>query len=115
MEITKATCFPVNAGGKVKANGTVTISNAIDLKYTIMQGPKDIFISWNGGKAYKKKDGTNGWDSPIYISDEALNRKINETVMTKYKSVSSKGSDAPKASSNSFDNDSSFAVDDIPF
>jgi DNA-binding cell septation regulator SpoVG len=112
MKPTKVTCFPVNSTGKVKANGTVTLEDSIELKYALMQGPKDIFISWNGGKAYKKKDGSNGWDSPIYIKDEALNKTITEQVMAKYKSLGSKtSSPAPSAESN----DSSFGADDIPF
>lgn len=115
MKATKITCFPVNvASGKVKANGVVTLEDAIELKYALMQGPKDIFISWNGGKSYKKKDGTNGWDSPIFIKDEALNKTISEAVMTKFKTLGTRSTDSiPSASAQS--NDASYASDDIPF
>ena len=113
MKATKITCFPVTtATGKVKANGVVTLEDAIELKYALMQGPKDIFISWNGGKAYKKKDGTNGWDSPIFIKDEKLNKEISESVMAKFKTLGSRTS-TPSASAEQ--NDSSFGADDIPF
>lgn len=112
LEVSKTTCFLVNSAGKVKANGVVTLNNAIELKYALMEGPKDIFISWNGGKAYKKKDGTNGWDSPIFITDKKLNQTITNTVMDKYKSLSSRGG---SASASAQTNDASFAADDIPF
>lgn len=116
MKATKITCFPVNvASGKVKANGVVTLEDAIELKYALMQGPKDIFISWNGGKSYKKKDGSNGWDSPIYIKDEALNKTISEAVMTKYRTLGARSDSAPAASTSAQSNDASFAADDIPF
>lgn len=112
MEITKVTAFKVD-NGKVKANGVVTLNESVELKYALMQGPKDLFISWSGGKAYTKKDGTKGWDSPIFVKDEALNQKITKEVIAKYKAVTggSAGSGKPSTTTGS---ESSFS-DDIPF
>jgi hypothetical protein len=110
MKITKVTCFPVTlATSKAKANGTVTVEGAIDLKYVLMQGPKDLFVSWAGGRAYTKKDGTKGWDSPIYITDEATSKSINEQIISKFKSVS--GAKASQASSPTIEED----LDQMPF
>lgn len=111
MNVTKVTCFPVNsAAGKAKANGTVTLEDVIELKYVLMQGPKDLFVSWAGGKQYTKKDGSKGWDSPIYIKDESTSKKITEQILTKFKSVGNKSSQQPSASAAS-----SHDSDDIPF
>ena len=110
MNVTKVTCFPVNsAAGKAKANGTVTLEDSIELKYVLMQGPKDLFVSWAGGKQYTKKDGSKGWDSPIYIKDESTSRKITDQILDKFKSVGSKPS-KPQAAAGS-----SYESDDIPF
>jgi hypothetical protein len=116
MKVTKVTCFPISAAsGKAKANGTVTLEDAIELKYVLMQGPKDLFVSWAGGKSYTKKDGAKGWDSPIYVKDEATNKTITEQIMSKYKSVGTglKGSSQKQDSSSSSSYDQS--SDDIPF
>jgi DNA-binding cell septation regulator SpoVG len=107
----EVTCFPVTTASKVKANGVLTVDKAIKLKYILMQGPTDLFVSWAGGKAYKKKDGTNGWDSPIFIEDKATEKSITEMILNKYKSVSGGKVSSPAAQSN----DASFAADDIPF
>lgn len=110
MKITKVTCFPVTSStSKAKANGTVTIEGAIDLKYVLMQGPKDLFVSWAGGKAYTKKDGTKAWDSPIYVTDEATSKSINEQIISKFKSVST--AKPSQASSSTPQED----FDDMPF
>ena len=115
MKVTKVTCFPVNSSaGKAKANGTVTLEDAIELKYVLMQGPKDLFVSWAGGKSYTKKDGGKGWDSPIYVKDEATNKSITEQILAKFKAVSG-GRSSQAASSSAESNDSSYAADDIPF
>lgn len=114
MKVTKVTCFPISAAsGKAKANGTVTLEDAIELKYVLMQGPKDLFVSWAGGKSYTKKDGGKGWDSPIYVKDESTNKTITEQIMSKYKSVSggAKSSYNQEPSSSSYDQSS----DEIPF
>lgn len=116
MEITTVTSFAVNKG-KVKANGKVILDDAIELKYVLMQGPQDMFVSWAGGKSYTKKDGTKGWDSPIFIKDKAFNDTITEKVIGKYKSLNGGGNSGAQASSGDYsvETDASFASDDIPF
>ena len=113
MKITKVTCFATKSDSKVKASGVVTIDDAVDLKYLLMQGPKELFVSWAGGKAYDKKDGGKGWDSPIYVTDKALNDEITKAVLAKHKSVGSARSGASASAEGT--PDSSFASDDIPF
>lgn len=115
MKATKITCFPVKvAAGKVKANGVVTLEDTVELKYALMQGPKEIFISWNGGKAFETKDGKKGWDSPIKILDEAFNKKLTEEVLAKYSSLT-RGGGASASASSAPAYDDSFTSDDIPF
>lgn len=88
MKVTNVNVFPVNGTSKLKANGSVTISDMLDLKFVIVEGPKGPFVSWKGTTSYDKKDGSGkGWDSPIYIKDEALNKEVTTAVMAKYKSV----------------------------
>ena len=114
MKISKVTCFPVNGASlKVKANGVVEFEEALELKYILMQGPQDLFVSWSGGKAYTKKDGTKGWDSPIFIKDKATQELITKEIVSKYKSVS--GGKGGASSSAAEYNDASYAADDIPF
>lgn len=111
MKITNVTVYPAKVAGKVKANGVVTLEESIDLKFIVMDGKTGPFISWQGGRAYDKKDGTKGWDSPIFVKDKALNDTITTQVMAKLKSVG--GAAKPAASAQS--NDASYAADDIPF
>lgn len=116
MKITKVTCFPVAAAtGKAKANGTVTVDDVLDLKYVLMDGSTGLFVSWAGGKKYTKKDGTPGWDSPIYIKDQATLKTITEQVVTKFKSVQGGTRATAGASASAQSNDASYAADDIPF
>jgi len=117
MEITKITAFPVQGAGKVVANGVVTLDEKVELKYTVLNVGKGPYISWQGGKSYDKKDGTKGWDSPIFITDAALNKEIQDQVFSKLKlplgktgstATASKAASTPKY-------DTSMSADDIPF
>jgi hypothetical protein len=108
----EVTCFPVAAAGKVKANGVVLVDKAIKLKYILMQGPQDIFVSWAGGKSYVTKEGKKAWDSPIFIEDKATDKSITDLILAKYKAVSG---GKPGANAGAQSNDASFASDDIPF
>ena len=113
MKVTELKVYPVKtAAGKVKANGIVTFEEAVDLKFIVMAGPKGDFISWAGGKAYKKKDGTNGWDSPIFIKDKSLNDDLTGQILAKLKAYSSGNNNNASIGQT---NDASFASDDIPF
>ena len=118
MEITKVTAFPVQGAGKVVANGVVTLDEKIELKYTVLNVGKGPYISWQGGKSYEKKDGTKGWDSPIFITDASLNKEIQEQVFAKLKLPLSKSSGSSKSAGKGSETpkyDTSMSADDIPF
>lgn len=111
MKITSVTVFPAKNAVKVKANGAVTIDDALELKFIVLDGDKGPYVLWQGGKKYQKKDGTDGWDSPIFIKDKAFNDTINQTVLAKLTSVS--GGSSSRAAAPAYD--ASMSSDDIPF
>lgn len=118
MEITKVTAFPVQNAGKVKANGVVTLDEKVDLKFTVLDVGKGPYLSWQGGKSYTKKDGTNGWDSPIFITDAALNTEITTQIFSKLKlplNTKSNGAKTPAKAADAPKYDVSMSADDIPF
>ena len=126
MEVTNVSVYPVNGASKLKANGSLTLSNAVELKFVIIEGPKGPFVSWKGTTSYDKKDGSGkGYDSPIFIKDAELNKSVSEAVMAKYKSVGAGGASRPAASAGRGQQSSrggytpsaqaDFTGDEIPF
>jgi DNA-binding cell septation regulator SpoVG len=114
--ITDLKVFPVTTASKVKANGTVTFNNAIECKFIVLGGTKGDYITWNGGKKYAKKDGTEGWDSPIFVSDKGFNDTLTQTVMAKLAAVSGGRKTATGgATAKAPQYDASMSSDDIPF
>jgi hypothetical protein len=113
--VTELKVFPVNNTSKVKANGTVTLNNIVDLKFIVLNGPKGDFITWNGTKEYAKKDGTKGWDSPIFITDKKFNDSLTEQVLAKLTSVSGGRSASTGTRANAPTYDANMSSDDIPF
>lgn len=113
--ITELKVFPVNNTSKVKANGTVTLNGIIDLKFIVLGGPKGNFITWNGTKEYAKKDGTKGWDSPIFVTDKKFNDSLTEQVMAKLTSVSGGSRTSGSTRSDAPSYDANMSSDDIPF
>ena len=113
MKITNVAVFPAKNAGKVKANGTLTVEDSVELKFIVLDGPKGAFLTWQGGKKYQKKDGTDGWDSPIFIKDKDLNDTITKTVLAKLTSVSSGTGTSARSSAPAYD--ASMSSDDIPF
>jgi DNA-binding cell septation regulator SpoVG len=115
MKVTALTCFPIvtQKQTKLKAKGQVTLENALELKYLVVEGSKGPFVTWQGTEQYTKKDGTTGYSSPIFITDKALNKSVQDAVIAKY-TGGAEATGVP-AENSAPAVDGNFTSDDIPF
>jgi DNA-binding cell septation regulator SpoVG len=105
----EAKVYPVNAGS-IKANTVITLDGKVELKGKLVDGRNGVFHSWKGTEKYTKKDGTQGYSSPVFITDKELNTQIQNVVMAKFNGGAEAPTEAPAPAV-----DNTFASDDIPF
>lgn len=114
MNVTNVTLFPIQTQKvtNLKAKGVLTLEDSLDLKYLVVSGSKGPFVTWQGTEKYTKKDGTTGYNSPIFVTNKDLKSTIDAKVLEKYNATG--GTPAPQANSAPAA-DGNFTADDIPF
>lgn len=107
LKVTNVTAFP-SKGGIGKFNGVVTLNDALELKYSILNMGKGDFIVFKGSEKYQNKEGKTAYSHAIYFKDEETDKRVKEAILAK--TGSSKKED--ERSSPIVDD---FTSDDIPF
>jgi DNA-binding cell septation regulator SpoVG len=77
--------WPVDGQGKVKARGNFMVANAFKVQYSLMQGPKGLFVGLPSRKG-KDKEGNEKWYNDVFCTDEAVFKEMNTAVLAAYKS-----------------------------
>lgn len=121
MEVTNIVVYPLKNPGKViQANGTVTLNNVLDLKFTVMKGVNGFFVGWKGTEQYDKKDGSGkGYASPIYFKNDEgstkskLGDQVKADIINKFNNFAPSAQGPADAATPVVD--TSFTSDDIPF
>lgn len=79
--------FPVKSTkGTIKARGRVTISDVIDVSFTVRKGKEGPWVCLPSHLG-KDKDGDDKWYKDVYIKDETNRDNFNKAVLEKYKEL----------------------------
>lgn len=70
----------------IKANGTVVISDAVKVKFTLWNGPKGLFVGFPGEKGQKINEKTGKQEFYPYISviDDSARKELQKAVIAAY-------------------------------
>ena len=113
MVISEVKLFlPKDTSSKLKASGTFVLDKAVEVNYTLLEGPKGLFVGMPGNYG-KKQDPATG-KLPFYQSIKILDKKI-QADLTKavLEAYNKKTSGSVTSQGHAAGPDSQ--VDDIPF
>ena len=109
MKTTAIFLKEITTSNVLKASGNVIFDDELSLSFLVLEGKKGPFITWNGTEKYEKKDGTQGYSSPIFFKKEEQRNAVQKEIVNKYSlEIASKAS-------NNQNSGAGFTSDEIPF
>jgi DNA-binding cell septation regulator SpoVG len=99
LEITEVKLFKVNGHKTIKANGDFTVNNALKVKFTLMNGPKGLFVGLPG-EYYQPKDGSEKkWASKVEVTSEEFVKTLSKAVIDAYNKGTNKSASVDQGKS----------------
>lgn len=74
--------------GAIRARGRVTVSDAVNINFSIMQGQNGLFVSLPSHKG-KDKDGKDKWYPDVFIEDKAVFQDLTTKAVAAYEAAGS--------------------------
>lgn len=85
-----------NPKGSLVGNGSVLVAGAVEVRFTIVQGSKGLFVSLPAKKSEKTdENGKAIWYPDVKIPDEDTKKSLEKMVIEAYKALENKTA-APK-------------------
>jgi DNA-binding cell septation regulator SpoVG len=101
--------WPVNGNRVILANGSFLLEKAVQVKFSVIKGPKGPFVGFPGKTV--EKDGKKTFYADVSVVDKAFSNELTSAVMKAYNDKTgnkfSQG-DSPEPTSQTAD-------DEVPF
>jgi len=73
-----------NSKGNTKAFGKFTLSEVVEVSFSVVQGREGLFVSLPSHKG-KDKEGADKWYNDVYVTDETLRKDLQKKCLDVYK------------------------------
>ena len=75
-----------NTNSKIKANGVFTVNDAFQIKYTLFNGPKGMYVSLPGryGDKIDEATGKKTWYSDVKVVSDEAKKQMEKAVLDAY-------------------------------
>jgi DNA-binding cell septation regulator SpoVG len=78
--ITDVKLYTTKGNSAVKANGSFVYNGAFEIKFSLLQGPKGLFVGLPG-ESYVDKEGQKKWASKVKCVNDDITKEIQKAIL----------------------------------